>query len=44
MGEKFIAGKTVSLDEEKVEELEKMKKALREVEENIKNNIVTDMK
>ncbi len=44
IGEKFISGKIVSLDDEKVEDLEKMSKALREVEENIKDNIVIDMK
>ena len=44
MGEKFISGKIVSLDDEKIEKLDKMSKSLREIEENIKESILTDVK
>lgn len=44
LGEKFISGKMVSLDEEEVENLDKMSKSLKQVENNIKENIVSNMK
>ena len=44
LGEKIIAGEIVSLDDEKVEKLEKMSKSLKEVENNIKGSIVSEIK
>lgn len=44
LGEKFISGKIVSLDDEKLEKLDQMSKSLKQVETNIKENIVSKMK
>lgn len=44
LGEKFIAGKMVSLEDNDIDELEKMSKSLKLVERNIKENIVSKMK
>ena len=44
LGEKFISGKIVSLDEEKIDNLNNMSKSLKQVEKNIKENIVAKMK
>lgn len=44
LGEKFISGKIVSLDDEKVEKLDQMSKSLKQVERNIKENIISKMK
>lgn len=44
IGEKIISGKLVSLDDEKIDKLEKMSKDLREEEEEIKNKIDTLIK
>lgn len=44
LGEKFIAGKMVSLDEEEVEKLGQMSKSLKQVERNIKENILSKIK
>ncbi|MBR2290587.1 MAG: hypothetical protein IJ867_08495 [Clostridia bacterium] len=44
LGEKFISGQMVSLDEEEVENLDKMSKSLKQVERNLKENIVSNMK
>ena len=41
LGEKFISGKFVSLDDEKLEKLEQMAKSLKQVETNMKENIVS---
>ena len=41
LGEKFIAGQMVNLDEENMEKLDKMSKSLKQVETNIKENIVS---
>ena len=41
IGEKFISGKLVSLDEENVEKLDKMAKCLKQVETNMKENIIS---
>ena len=44
LGEKFISGKMVSLDEEEIENLDKMSKNLKQVENNLKEHIVSNMK
>ena len=44
LGEKTITGKMVDLDEENVENLNQMSKSLKQVERNIKENIVSKMK
>lgn len=44
LGQKFVSGKLVSLDEEKVERLNKMSDNLKQIEKNLKENIVTYMK
>lgn len=44
LGEKFISGKMVSLEENDIDGLEKMSKSLKLVERNIKENIVSKMK
>ena len=44
LGEKFIAGKIVSLDDEKIDKLDQMSKNLKQIEKNIKENIVSKMK
>lgn len=44
IGEKFISGKIVSLDSEKLEELEKMSKELKNEESTIKKKIDTIIK
>ena len=41
LGEKFISGKIVSLDSEDVEKLDKMSKTLKQVETNMKENIIS---
>ncbi len=43
LGEKFIAGKLVSLDDENVDKLEKIAKSLKQVETNLKENIVSEL-
>lgn len=40
LGEKFISGQLVSLDDENMEKLDKMSKSLKQVETNMKENIV----
>lgn len=44
LGEKFISGKMVNLDDEKIEKLELMAKSLKQIERNIKENIFSKMK
>lgn len=44
LGEKFISGKIVSLDDEELDKLEQMYKSLKQVERNVKESIVTKMK
>lgn len=44
LGEKFISGKIMNLDDEELEELDKASKSLKQVENNIKENIVSKMK
>ena len=44
LGVKTITGKMVDLDEENVENLNQMSKSLKQVERNIKENIVSKMK
>lgn len=44
LGEKFISGKIVSLDEENIEKLNQISKTLKQVERNIKETIVSKMK
>jgi len=44
LGVKTITGKIVDLDEENVENLNQMSKSLKQVERNIKENIVSKMK
>jgi hypothetical protein len=39
IGEKFISGKIVSLDDEKIEKLEEIVRDLKSKEKEIKNNI-----
>ena len=41
IGEKFISGKIVSLDDEEIEKLEQMSNSLKQVETNIKENIIS---
>lgn len=41
LGEKFISGQLVSLDDENIEKLDKMSKSLKQVETNMKENIVS---
>ena len=41
LGEKFISGKIVSLDNENMEKLDKMSKSLKQVETNMKENIIS---
>lgn len=41
IGEKFISGKIVSLDDEEIEKLEQMSSSLKQVETNIKENIIS---
>lgn len=41
LGEKFISGKMVSLDDENIEKLDKMSKSLKQVEINLKENIIS---
>lgn len=41
LGEKFISGKLVSLEEEKIDKLSQMSKSLKQVETNIKENIIS---
>ena len=41
LGEKFISGKIVSLDDENMEKLDKMSKSLKQVETNMKENIIS---
>ena len=44
LGERVITGKIVSLDEENIEKLDKMAENLKQVEKNLKENIVSNMK
>lgn len=44
LGEQFISGKMVSLDDDDLEQLDKASKSLKQVERNIKENIVSKMK
>ena len=44
LGVRTITGKMVDLDEENVENLNQMSKSLKQVEQNIKENIVSKMK
>ncbi|MBR1539781.1 MAG: hypothetical protein IJ629_01130 [Clostridia bacterium] len=44
MGEKFISGKMISLDDDDIEELDQASKSLKQVERNIKENIASKMK
>ena len=41
IGSKFISGKMISLDEENMEKLDKMSKSLKQVETNLKENIIS---
>lgn len=41
IGEKFISGKIVNLDDEEIEKLEQMSSSLKQVETNIKENIIS---
>lgn len=41
LGEKFISGQMVSLDDENMEKLDKMSKSLKQVETNMKENIIS---
>ena len=41
IGEKFISGKIVNLDEEEIEKLEQMSNSLKQIEINIKENIIS---
>ena len=41
LGEKFISGQMVSLDSENMEKLDKMTKSLKQVETNMKENIIS---
>lgn len=41
LGEKFIAGKMISLDEENIDKLDQMSKTLKQVETNLKENIIS---
>lgn len=41
IGEKFISGKIISLDDEKIEKLEEMSKSLKIEEQSIKKKIDT---
>ena len=43
-GEKIISGKLVSLDDENIEKLDQMSKNLKQVERNIKENIISKMR
>ena len=40
-GEKFISGKIINLDDEKIEKLSQMSKSLKQVETNMKENIIS---
>lgn len=44
LGEKFVSGKMISLDDDEIEKLDKVSKSLRQMECNIKENIVSKMK
>ena len=44
LGVKTINGKLVDLDDEEVDELNSMSKSLKQVEQNIKENIVSKTK
>ena len=44
LGEKIISGKLVNLDDEDVDKLDQMRKSLKQVETNIKENIISKMK
>ena len=41
IGEEIIFGKLLSLDDEKIEELEKISRLLKQVETSIKENIIS---
>ena len=41
LGEKFISGKIVNLNDEKIEKLNQMSKSLKQVETNMKENIIS---
>ena len=41
LGEKFVSGKLVSLDDENIEKLDQMSKSLKQVETNLKENIIS---
>lgn len=43
IGEKFISGKIVNLDDENLKNLEKMSNSLKQVEINIKENIISNL-
>lgn len=44
LGEKFISGKMVNLDDDDIEDLNQASKSLKQVERNLKENIVSKMK
>ena len=44
LGEKFIHGKFIDLDDEDVKKLDQISKSLKQIERNIKESIVLKMK